>query len=133
MISSNILHWSHLNRYHDKKNKATDAMATIASLLDVEDTKARFEFLVEPVSYPSYDDPNTQIIGYINGQDSPPYGDLYGYIKTNTIPSNLSHNQKCNFLHWIAYYILIVDTLYWRGFDDTLLRCLEHDESQLAL
>ena len=45
-----------------QENKAVDAMATIASLLDIEETKARFEFLVEPVSYPSYDDPNTRII-----------------------------------------------------------------------
>ena len=74
-------------------------MATIASLLDIEDTKARFEFLVEPVSYPSYDDPNTRIIGYINAQDSPLYGDLYAYLKTNTISLNLSRNQKHNFLH----------------------------------
>ena len=46
-----------------QENKAIDSMVTIASLLDMEDTKARFEFLVEPMSYPSYDDPNTQIIG----------------------------------------------------------------------
>ena len=108
-------------------------MATIASLLDIEDTKARVEFLVEPMSYPSYDDPNTWIIGYINDQDSPLYADLYTYLKTNTIPSNLSHNQKCNFLCQSSHYTLIVETMYQQGFDSTLLRCIEHDESQLAL
>ena len=44
-----------------QENKATDVMATIASLLDMEDTKARFEFLVGLVSYPTYDDPNTRV------------------------------------------------------------------------
>ena len=46
-------------------------MTTIAFPLHIEEKKARFEFLVEPMSYPSYDDPNTQIIGYINVKNSP--------------------------------------------------------------
>ena len=82
-------------------------MATIASLLDIEETKARFEFLVEPMSYPSYDDPNTRIIDYINAENSPLYGDLYTYLTTNTVPLNLSRNQKRNFICRATRYTLI--------------------------
>lgn len=77
---------------HD--NKATNAMAMIASLFDTKDTKARFEFLVESLTCPAYDDPDMSIICHLIGHDSPIYGKIYSYLKDNILPLDLSQNQK---------------------------------------
>ena len=40
------------------ENKAADAMATLASILRLEEHEYRFEFLIEELRYPTYDSPN---------------------------------------------------------------------------
>lgn len=55
------------------------------------------------------------------------------YLKDNILPLNLSQNQKQNFIHQSARYTVIVNILYRRGLDNTLLRCLEHEESGKSL
>lgn len=73
---------------HD--NKAINAMAMISSLFDAEDTKAHFEFLVESLTCPVYDDPDMSIICHLIGHDSQIYGKIYSYLKNDILPPYLS-------------------------------------------
>lgn len=114
-------------------NKAANAMATLASLLQTQENQERFEFLVEEFFYPAHNCPNSQTICHLVGHDSSHYGQTYTYLKDNILPPNLSKNQKRNFIRQSSHYTLVMDTLFEQGLDDTLLRCLEQEESKKAL
>ena len=51
-------------------NKAADAMATLASLLQMPENDLWHEFLVDTLHYPAYDTPKTRMIYSIVGHDS---------------------------------------------------------------
>jgi len=115
------------------ENKAPDAMATIASLLEIPEYESWYEFLVETIQQPAYDLLETHSICLLVGFDSPWYGKTYTYLKENILPPNLSSNQKQTFIWQTSCYTIIADTLYRRGLDGTFLCCLEQEESITAL
>lgn len=115
------------------KNKFVDAMATIASLLQLSEKKGRYEFMVEQVSSPAYDNLDSQTICHIPNIQSSQYGEIYTYLKDNILPLDLSRNQKCNFICQSTRHTLIADILYRRGLDGTLLQFLEHHEPETSL
>jgi hypothetical protein len=80
------------------QNKATDAMATISSLLDIPKNVSQFEFLVEQLLIPAYDIPESEMVCKLVGSNSPWYQDIYDYLKSQTLPSNLSNNQRKSFI-----------------------------------
>lgn len=108
-------------------------MATIASLLQISEKWRCYEFMVEQVSNPTYDDPESQVIFHIIDPETSIYGKIYAYLKDNTLPLDLSQNKKWNFIRQATWHTLIADILYHRGLDGTLLRCLECNESEIAL
>ncbi|GLJ26651.1 hypothetical protein SUGI_0518290 [Cryptomeria japonica] len=67
------------------------------------------------------------------GSESPWYGEFYTYLRDHTLPPNQSNNQRKTFIRQTARYTIITETLYRRGLDGTLLRCLEQDEITKAL
>jgi len=109
------------------ENKAADAMATIASFLEIPENESRYEFLVESIQQPAYDLPKTHSICLLVRSDSPWYGNIYTYLKDNTFPADLSSNQHRTFICQTSRYTIIADTLYQRGLDGTLLCCLERE------
>ncbi len=114
-------------------NKAADAMATLASLLQMPENDLRHEFLVEALHYPAYDTPDSKMIYSIIGLESSRYYHIYSYLRNQTIPKGLTRIEKCYLIHNASHYVIIADDLYRRGLDGTLLRCLELDESKHAL
>lgn len=114
-------------------NKAIDAMVTIASLLQRLEQQTHYEFLVEQLFSPTYDNLNTQVIFHLVAYESPTYGKSYTYLKDNTLPPDLSRNQKWNLIRQVAQYTQTVNTLYWWGLDGTLLSCLESNKFEMAL
>lgn len=75
-------------------NKVDDAMATIASLLQILEKRSHYEFLVEQLFSPAYDDTESQVICHIVDTNTSVYGEIYTYLKDNTLPPDLSRNQK---------------------------------------
>lgn len=108
-------------------------MATIASLLQMPKMQDRYRFIVEQVSNPAYANPKSQTIRLLDSAQSSIYEDIYTYLKDNILPPDLSRNQKRNFIRQSSKHTIIADTLYRRGLDGTLLRCLEHNESASSL
>jgi len=87
-------------------------MAMIESLMDIPENQSCYEFLVELVSHPSYDTPKSHIICHIVGSDSPLFKKVIAYLKENTLPPDLSSNQKRTFIRQASRYAIIVNTLY---------------------
>lgn len=79
-------------------NREADAMPTITSLLQIPDKNNHYEFLVEQLFSPAYDNSTSQIICALTSSDSPIYGKIYDYLKDNTLPPDLSHNKSGTFI-----------------------------------
>ena len=71
-------------------NKVADAMATLASLLQMLENDLRHEFLVDVSHYPAYDTPKTRMIYSIIGHDSSYYHHIYSYLHDQIIPDGLT-------------------------------------------
>ena len=71
-------------------NKAADAMATLASLLQLPENDFRHEFLVDTLHYPAYNSPDSRMICSVIGHDSSRYHHLYSYLRDQIIPNTFS-------------------------------------------
>lgn len=71
-------------------NKAANAMATIASMLQLSENQRRYKFLVEQLFSPTYDNPESYIICNLTSSNSPLYGKIYSYLKNDILPLDLS-------------------------------------------
>lgn len=114
-------------------NKPIDAMATIASMLDIPQNVDKCEFLVEQLLILAFEFPQSNLMCEIVGPNSSWYQDIYNYLKSQTLPLNLSKNQCRSFIHEASRYIIINDTLYHHSFDQTLLGSLDSKEAQIDL
>ena len=81
-----------------EKNKAIDAMATLASLLQLWEQHEWYEFLVEEVVQPMFTQPNSFVVFHLNAPNSLWYNPIITYLRDSTIPSNPSCNQRHNFI-----------------------------------
>ena len=111
----------------------TDAMATLASLLQLLNHQERYAFLVEEVVQPTFTQPKSHITFLLDTPISPWYDSIYAYLHDNIMPSNLFWNQKQNFIQQTLHYTLVAKTLHRKGLDGTLFKCLEIDESKGSL
>jgi hypothetical protein len=71
-------------------NKAVDTMATITSMLQLSDDQRQYEFLVERLFSPAYNNRESHTICTLTGSDSPLYGKIYSYLKNDVLPLDLS-------------------------------------------
>ena len=62
------------------ENKVVDAMATLVSILQLEEHIPCFEFLVEELPHLSYDSPNDYVIYTMVGHDSSSYATIFSYL-----------------------------------------------------
>lgn len=115
------------------QNKGVDAMVTIGSLLNMPANETQFEFNIEQLMLPGYETPLTEYICAIVGPESPWYNEIYTYLHTQYMSPDLSRNQKKTYIRQASRYTIIADNLYKKGFDGTLLRCLDENEAQLSL
>lgn len=89
--------------------------------------------MVEQLFKPSYDNLESQVIYHLADVNTSFYEKIYTYLKNNTLPPDLSYNQKWNFIFQTTQHTLIADVLYWWGPDETLVQCLEHAEFEMTL
>ena len=62
------------------ENKAADVMATLASIIQLQEHESWFEFLVEELHHPAYDSLDNQVIYTIVGHDSSRYAIVFSYL-----------------------------------------------------
>ena len=58
----------------------------------------------------------------------PWYGHILVYIQTLKCPASASHDEHQRICHQVKKYLIIDDTLYHRGVDCILCRCLTLEE-----
>eukprot|EP00253_Pinus_taeda_P022765 PITA_22765 len=63
----------------------------------------------------------------------PWYGDIIIYLQTSKFPSTFSNDECRKLRHLAKNYVIIGDTLYYRGVDSILRRCLTLEEADLVL
>ena len=61
------------------------------------------------------------------------YGDILIYIYTLKFPTSTSRDEHRNICHQAKNYLILNDTLYRRGVDCILRRCLTHEEAIIVL
>jgi len=61
------------------------------------------------------------------------YHDIYTYLHDHILPLNILCNQWKSFIQCASRFTLLGSTLYHRGYEDTLLRCLILKEANLAI
>ena len=61
------------------------------------------------------------------------YGAIIIYLQTTKFPSNVSKEERRCIRHQAKHYLIINDTLYQRGIDTVLRRCLTHEEAKKVL
>ena len=61
------------------------------------------------------------------------YGDIIIYLQTQTYRSNTSRFEQRRIRYQAKDYVIVGDTLYRRGIDTVLRRCLTHEEAEKVL
>ena len=63
----------------------------------------------------------------------PWYGDILIYLQTLKFPTSASHDEHWQIRHQAKNYLIVNDTLYRRGVDYILRRCITHEEAVIVL
>ena len=63
----------------------------------------------------------------------PWYSDIIIYLQTLKVPTHLSQDEQWQLRHIAKNYLIMDETLYHRGVDSILRRCLTHDETEVML
>ena len=82
---------------------------------------------------PAYDVLDSNIMCEIFGPNSSQYHDIYTYLHDHILPLDLLCNQRKSFIQHASRFTLLGSILYRRGYDGTLLRCLNLDKANLVI
>ena len=93
----------------------------------------QYQFLVEQLMIPAYDFLDSDRVCEIVGPNSSWYHNIYAYLHDHILPLDLSCNPIKYFIQHTSLFTLLGSILYRRGYDGTLLRCLNSDEANLAI
>jgi hypothetical protein len=66
---------------------------------------------------------------FLIASSDPWYGDILVYLQTLKCPTSASHDEHRRICHQAKNYLILEDTLYRRGVDCILRRCLTHEEA----
>jgi hypothetical protein len=70
---------------------------------------------------------------FLVSSSDPWYGDIVLYLQTLKFPQHLSQDDRRRIRYQAKKYTIVSDTLYRRGINDILHRCLTHGESEFVL
>ncbi|RVW29098.1 Retrovirus-related Pol polyprotein from transposon 17.6 [Vitis vinifera] len=113
------LRYVHLPR---AQNRFADALATLASSVDIPIDVVIRPLLIESRSAPAY----CCLIGEIEDQDDLPwYHDIYQFLRSGTYPEVATTKDRRALRHLATRFVICGDTLYRRSADGMLLLCLD--------
>jgi hypothetical protein len=70
---------------------------------------------------------------FLISTSNPWYGDILLYLQTQRFQPNISHEERRRIRHHSCHYLIVHDTLYRRGIETILRRCLIHEENKHVL
>ena len=106
-----------------EENQFADALATLASVIEIPAGVTVRPLLIETRSTPAY----CCLIGDIEDQDELPwYHNIYQFLSCDAYPESASTKDMRAFRHLAARFVVCGDALYMRSLDGLLLLCLDH-------
>jgi hypothetical protein len=70
---------------------------------------------------------------FLIASSDPWYGDILIYLQTLKSPTSASRDERRRIRHQAKNYLILDDTLYRRGVDCILRRCLTHEDAIIVL
>ncbi|XP_034708984.1 uncharacterized protein LOC117932049 [Vitis riparia] len=112
------LSYTHLLR---TQNQFANALATLASMIDIPVNTTIRSLLIESRSVPTY----CCLIDEAELDDSlPRYHDIYQFMRFNTYPKVVMSKDKRALRQLTTWFVIYGETLYKRSADGMLLLCL---------
>ena len=108
-------------------------MATIGSLLEIPCDATQYEFLVEQLHEPAYENDESTRVCILVGPQSPWNHEIHAYLLNGIMSPHLTWTQCQNLIRRASHYTIIAQTLYHHGYHDTLSWCLDQNEAAMAL
>ena len=78
------------------EKNVVNVVATLSSILQLQEHESQFEFLMEEPPHPTYDSFDNHVIYTIVGHNSSYYTTIFSYLCDNVIPKNVTCNQNVN-------------------------------------
>ena len=121
------LSYTHLPRV---QNQFADALATLASMIDIPEGVVVRPLLVKTGSVPAYccliDES-----GFVDGL--PWYHDIYQFLRYGTYPKAVTTKHKRTLRHLATRFVIHGETLYRRTVDGVLFLCLDRDSANQVM
>ena len=119
--------YTHLPR---AQNQFADALATLASMIDIPEGVVVRPLLVETRSVPAY----CCLIDESGFDDGLPwYHDIYQFLRYDTYPKVVTAKDKRALRQLATRFVIHGETLYRRTTDGVLLLCLDRDSVDWAM
>ena len=121
------LSYTHLSRV---QNQFVDALATLASMIDIPEGVVVHPLLVETRVVPAY----CCLIDESGFDDGLPwYHDIYQFLRYDTYPEVVTAKDRRVLRQLATRFVIHGETLYRRGTDGVLLLCLDRDSVDWAI
>ena len=105
------------------ENRFVDALATLASVIEIPEGVTVRPLLIKTRSAPAY----YCLIRDIEDQDELPwYHYIYQFLSCDTYPESTSTKDKRALRHLATRFVVYGDALYRRSLDGMLLLCLDY-------
>ena len=121
------LSYTHLPRAH---NQFFDALATLASMIDIPEGVVVRPLLVETRVVPTY---YCLIDGSGFNDGLPWYHDIYQFIRYGTYLDVVMAKDRRALRQLATHFVIHGETLYRRAIDGVLLLCLDRDSADRAM
>jgi hypothetical protein len=105
------------------KSKAKKSLVFVELICDLPHTDENIE--------PSDSLPDESL--FLISTSNPWYGDILLYLQTQPFHPGISRDERCRIRHHSKHYLIIGNTLYHRGIETVLRRCLTHEEVEQVL
>ncbi|XP_054782000.1 uncharacterized protein LOC129289234 [Prosopis cineraria] len=117
-----VVSFHHLTR---DKNHFTNALATLATMIQLDYRVHVQPIQVEARSFPAY------CLNVEEDQEEYPwFQDIKDYITKRSYPTGMTENEKKTLCRLAMTFFISKDVLYKRGYDGTLLRCVSSEEAK---
>ena len=112
------------------QNQFADALATLASMIEIPEGVVVRPLLVETRSVPAY----CCLIDESGFDDGLPwYHDIYQFLRYGTYPEAVTAKDKRALRQLVTRFVIHGETLYRRTADGVLLLCLDRDSADRAM
>ena len=114
----------------DSENKFVDALATLASVVEIPAGVIMRPLLIETKSAPTY----YCLVGDIENQNEIPwYHDIYQFLSCGAYPETTTSKDRRALRQLATRFVICEEALYRRSPDGLLLLCLDRASADLLM